>query len=412
MTTLATITYDGGTAGNPAGTEAGWDTASPTGDYEVAAAEAGGMGVKITGSAVYRKTISSTNKWRVRWFNELPTPAPGSNTTLAIARSSTTARAQVRLTLTGTYQLLNVASISGSPSSSISAGVRDRLEWWCDGDAGTQGLDIFRGSNRNGTTPDEQLSATFTNATADNIGVGLFVSVTSFVVRQDEIVMTDVPGTAIGGVALAATPTPAAVAGVASVPAPTISLSVVVQPAVVAGVATVPSLTAQLTASASPDPVGGVATIPAPAITAQRFATATPAVVTGFVFFPTAQIAAISSNTVVPETVAGVAVVLAPFRVGSPPVAVGALDDMKFAWLGARTTGATVADRELSYYAALSGLPVTRSLADHKVTYLRAQTGLGASAGMTELEMTYWAIVDPSNNTGSYQDRARRFYAT
>lgn len=420
MATLFDVTYDAvadGAAVPDSASGGEWNTVTGTILGETDYAVASTRGAKITSQATCRMNVTATNKWRMRWFQQLPVAAPGANASCAVARSGTTVRAQVRVESSGTYRLVNGSTAVGSSSDSITADVMDRLEWAVDGDAGTQELHIFRGSNRHGSTPDQTLSGTYTNATADNIGTGWFNNVTNYVVGQDSVRCTDTPGTLIGGTAQDATVAAPRVAAAASVPAPQPSLGAVVTPAVVAAVATVQPLQGQTGSTVSPDVVAAVATVPAPTVTAVRTATVAAPVVDAYATIPAAQILTPLDATVTPAVVAAVVAIPAVQRAGPPLGAQPSIDDLVFAWLSSRTTGATRQDRERNYYATQTGLPAsTTSLAQLKRTYYGTQLGLTATQvaqrNLTELEFAYWQSVDATNNTGSWVTRARRFYSS
>src|SRR3954468_3666338 len=86
MATLFEITYEAGVAGNALGAESLWDTRTGTHVYEAAAAENGALGVKITGQASLRKIVTATNKWRIRWYHNVPVIASGTNSAIAVSR--------------------------------------------------------------------------------------------------------------------------------------------------------------------------------------------------------------------------------------------------------------------------------------------------------------------------------------
>jgi hypothetical protein len=92
----------------------------------------------------------------------------------------------------------------------------------------------------------------------------------------------------------------------------------------------------------------------------------------------------------------------------------GSVGQAIMTWLGARVAGATMSDRQLAYFKSVSGIPLG-SIADHMHAYYAAELGLSgtqaAARSLTDLELAYWEQEDPTNNTGSWADRARRFYS-
>lgn len=419
MADLFTITYDAvadGAAIPDSGSGGEWDTVTGTAVGETDYAVASTRGAMVTGQASLRKTVTATNKWRLRWYEAHPVVAPGTNSSTAVARSSSTVRAQVRIETTGTYRLINGSTAVGSSSALPTAGQIDRYEWAVDGDAGTQALYIFKGSNRHGSTPDETLTGAYTNATADNIGCGMLSTlVTSYVVGSDSVKCTDTPGTLIGGTAQDATVTAPRVDAVVNVPSPAVALGVTVAAPVIAAVVAVPALVGQTGSTVSPDAIAAVVAMPAPTITAQRQATVLAPVVDAYVAFPAAQIVNPLNALVAAPVITATVAMPAPQRVGAPLGSVPSLDDLIFLWLGSRTTGATTADRERNYYAAQTGLdPSDNELSWLKRQYYGTQLALTATQiaqrSLVTLELAYWQAVNPANNVGSYQDRARKFY--
>jgi hypothetical protein len=81
----------------------------------------------------------------------------------------------------------------------------------------------------------------------------------------------------------------------------------------------------------------------------------------------------------------------------------------KLAALGG--TGASIADKERSFYSSVSGLPATRSLADHKQAYYRAQASL-TSGSLVDNEEAFWIFTSAGNNKGSWNDRAYIYYGS
>lgn len=126
-----------------------------------------------------------------------------------------------------------------------------------------------------------------------------------------------------------------------------------------------------------------------------------------------ATVAIVQNASFTPEVATGSGAAISPTVVTESTLpTTGSLAELKqavYAALG--SAGPTLDDAEHQYFASVSGLPAaSRSTADHKRAFYQAQTGLGASSSLTDLEFAYWAIIDPTNNTGSYQDRARRFF--
>jgi hypothetical protein len=72
--------------------------------------------------------------------------------------------------------------------------------------------------------------------------------------------------------------------------------------------------------------------------------------------------------------------------------------------------GSTIADLERSYYSGVSGLPAQRSITDHKRAFWITAAGLAPAQSLTDLEFKYWIFLDPTNNVGSRNDRAMKFY--
>lgn len=212
MATLFDIDYEAGTLGATVSTESGWDSISGTHVYQNSAVADGSLGIECTTQSILRKNVTATANVRMRWFFQVPSVAAGTNALMAMARSGTTSRCSIRYESAGTLRLLNVATATGSSSASMTVDQLVRCEWEINGTAGTQALELYRGANAHGTTPDETLSGTFTNATFDNIGVGWYVTVTSFVVLFDEVRCTDTATTQIGGFPVSAVaPRPAVV---------------------------------------------------------------------------------------------------------------------------------------------------------------------------------------------------------
>jgi hypothetical protein len=86
------------------------------------------------------------------------------------------------------------------------------------------------------------------------------------------------------------------------------------------------------------------------------------------------------------------------------------LKQIKLAALGG--TGASIADKERSFYAAGSGLPVTRSITDHKIAFFRIQIPNALPNSLTDLEFLYWTFLNPANNVKSHNDRAMIYYGS
>jgi hypothetical protein len=199
MADLFTITYEAGTNGNAVAGESGWDTISGTSTYQNTVVANGSLGVVCTDQGILRKNVSSTANARMRWFFRVPVVSAGTNALMAMARVGTTSTCSVRYESAGTLRLVNVSTATGSSSAALVADQLVRCEWAINGTAGTQALEIYRGANAHGTTPDETLSGTFTNTAFDNIGVGWYVLVSGFSIFYDEIKATDAPTVAIGG---------------------------------------------------------------------------------------------------------------------------------------------------------------------------------------------------------------------
>jgi fermentation-respiration switch protein FrsA (DUF1100 family) len=218
VTTLFDITYEAGTLAAQVGAESGWDTITGGANvvYDNTLLGAGLLGVKITDSGTLRKNVTATAVWRQRWYYQVPVIAPGTNVSIGVARGTTTVRAAVRHEAAGTLRLLNISATTGSSSATLVAGQKLRLEWAVDGPGGTQSLEIYRGTNSEGLTPDETLSGTFTSNTADNIGAMWATSVPGFVSLFDEVRCTDTPAVQIGPAAVFGVPTGLATTPVSS----------------------------------------------------------------------------------------------------------------------------------------------------------------------------------------------------
>ena len=100
----------------------------------------------------------------------------------------------------------------------------------------------------------------------------------------------------------------------------------------------------------------------------------------------------------------------------APGLAASLTDVMQAFYLAHNAVGSSLIDLEYAYFSAASGLTGSHTLATHKRSYYRAQLGLtqvqAVARSLTELEWAFWAQVNPANNSGSWSDRARRFYGT
>lgn len=85
------------------------------------------------------------------------------------------------------------------------------------------------------------------------------------------------------------------------------------------------------------------------------------------------------------------------------------LKQIKLAALGG--TGASIADKERSFYSTVSGLPVGSSLADHKLAYYKIQAAL-VGGTLNDDEEKFWIFINAANNLGSWHDRARVYYGS
>jgi hypothetical protein len=117
-----------------------------------------------------------------------------------------------------------------------------------------------------------------------------------------------------------ASATPAAVAAVGAVPAPTVTGAATALPAAVAGIGAVPAPTAVGggASTATPSTVAGVGTVPAP--TVKGAATALPAVVASIGAVPAPTATGASSGTALPSTATGIGAVPAPTGKGNSTV--------------------------------------------------------------------------------------------
>lgn len=84
---------------------------------------------------------------------------------------------------------------------------------------------------------------------------------------------------------------------------------------------------------------------------------------------------------------------------------------IKLAALGG--TGASIADKERSFYASVSGLPVTSSISDHKRAWYQIQLAATTpTKSFIDIEETFWTFISALNNVGSWQDRAYKYYGS
>jgi hypothetical protein len=141
-------------------------------------------------------------------------------------------------------------------------------------------------------------------------------------------------------------------------------------------------------------------------------ATRTDAAALAEVAFPTRPFAGVDTASFVEASA-----IVTPFDPPDDPAANRALDDLISDWFKARapgvTSATTTADAMLAYFRIRSGLPANASLTDHMAAYYSGGLGdINEDAPLTDLEIAFWQAVDPTNNTGSWAQRARRFYAS
>lgn len=198
MTELAATGYEG-TPGAAVPADIWDNTFSGTWAYTTTGVATGATAAKITGQGVGRKTLSPTlSGVRLRGYYTVPIIAPGTNVTIIPFRTGTTALAGLRHEAAGTLALLNVNTISGSPSAPLVAGQTCRVEWAAKTD-GTTLCELWRGGNMHSTgNPDETLTGAWTAAAGDNIGACWPTLVAGFESIWDDVVITDTPTVRIG----------------------------------------------------------------------------------------------------------------------------------------------------------------------------------------------------------------------
>lgn len=100
-------------------------------------------------------------------------------------------------------------------------------------------------------------------------------------------------------------------------------------------------------------------------------------------------------------------------QAATAPASSTPLNALMMTWFGSRASGVSLTDRMYAYFQARSGLPARSTLSDHMNAYYSGAVGrITANRSVTDLEIAFWQAVDPANNTGSWADRARKFYAS
>lgn len=432
MSDILTIEdYEAGTPGDAiSSSNTGWTSAVGTAPVIYGAdAYVGAQSARHQASAALSYTAKtftarSTMSYRCRF--KIRGSLPGSATYLFSPLSTSTIRAQHGLNSDGTFRTRNATTLDRTTTGAISADTWYDAAGRFNATTGQQGLRIFLPGD---TTPISGMdlspaASSMPTSTFDRLIAGICVS-GSLDVLFDQFQITDADEwIAPAPSPVSATITPGVMALTTVMPALSgqVSSAALLDPMVLGTVMPAPSVAAEQSQTVTP-PVIPIATVmPAPTVTAGTGATVTPGRIVLGTVMPAPGIQAGNSATINPAVIALGTVMPAPqvFTGGAAPAPtnpVGPLSSYMFTWFGTRAAGATLADRQYAYFAGVSGLAGTSwSLADHKRNYYRNQLGITLSAAaarsMTELETSFWAMIDATNNVGSWADRARRFYAS
>lgn len=238
-------------------------------------------------------SLVSTRYWR--WYMRLAVD-PTSNEIVASARSGGTNRAQFRLNNGRTTSLRNGFVAVATTTTVLTVGEWYRIEWKIDNAGGDHRLRLFHGANLHGTTPDEEISSSYSEGTFDDFSIGVVSAGSAQEINYDEIAGDDAdwvgpiatsgdPATvdAVPPVATAVAPIPTVIVGTILDGQPARATAVMPTPTIVAGttvVATVNVPVATADARMTAPSVKAAVVIAAP--TAGAAATAPVPEVTGF----------------------------------------------------------------------------------------------------------------------------------
>jgi hypothetical protein len=187
-------------------TNGGTSTDSAVATFDAAHKVAGAFCVKLklgngvdNGNIFLRHDIGSLVSTRfARFYVTVESLPLAMNLLVADAVATSTNRAQVQITTTGTVRIRNGVVTVAETATTLAAGSPVRIEWDLTGT--TQTLRLFTGANVNGTVPDETITGAQTQGTFDRLRFGATASYSGNLwIDELAVDSTTSPGTAVTG---------------------------------------------------------------------------------------------------------------------------------------------------------------------------------------------------------------------
>lgn len=179
MTLIAATTFEAGVDGNNVSTDGFWTSSNAASSFKfystiVKRGSLAARCVPASTAPVVRKTYASSAFFASFYLYIVTYPA--ASTAIAQGRNTSTNVAQMRLGTTGNIDVRNNTTAVDATTTPLALNTWHRINYSVQ--SSTTTAEIYRGTNSEGSTPDDTLSGTYTQSLPDEFVIGSVVSTT------------------------------------------------------------------------------------------------------------------------------------------------------------------------------------------------------------------------------------------